>query len=193
MPGASVRLTAVPCWPDIWEYARRALPFWGGLAAYVALVVFLLWAPLIHGRWLRNASRGLGVVGLIPGGLLFLALLMTGSLPGQGLPEEKRTIQSADGEVATLNYQAGFPGRDHTEVTLKRKGCCQHNGVFWHGAPSTFDDPKVDWLDTRHLRIVYHARVGDLDHCESHLADIAIVCKAESWDLDTASPGLPKP
>jgi hypothetical protein len=157
------------------------------------LVVFLLWAPLTHRLWLRNTSRVLGVLGLIPAGLLFLALLMTGGLPGQGVPEEKRIIQSADGQVARLIYQAGFLGRDHTEVTLKRNGCCQHIRAFWHSGPSTFDDPRVDWLDNRHLRIVYHTRSGDPDHCESHLADITIVCKAEVWDRDTTSPRVPEP
>jgi hypothetical protein len=172
---------------------QRVLPFWGGAVAYVAFVAFLLWAPAIHRRSLRNASRLLGVLGLIPGGLFILALLMTGGLPGQGVPEETRTIQSADGQVATLIYQAGFLGRDQTEVKLKRAGCCRHITVFWHFGSSAFDDPKVDWQDSHHLRIVYHARAGDDDHCESHIADIAIVCKAESWDWDTASPRVPAP
>jgi hypothetical protein len=183
----------MPCWPEVWDYARRVLPLLGGVVAYVAVLGFLLWAPVIHRRWLRNTLRLLGVLGLIPAGLVFFALLLTGGLPGQGVPEEKRIIQSPDGQVATLIYQAGFLGRDHTEVTLKRAGCCRHIRVFWHAGPSTFHDPKVDWPDNRHLRIVYHARVGDADQCESHLADIAIVCKAEDWDWDTASPRVPQP
>jgi hypothetical protein len=118
---------------------------------------------------------------LIPGGLIFSALLLTGGLPGQGVPEERRIIQSADGQVATLVYQAGFLGRDQTEVRLKRAGCCRQITVFWHAGSSALDDPKVDWQDTHHLRILYHARASDGDECVSHLADIAIVCKAESW------------
>jgi hypothetical protein len=65
--------------------------------------------------------------------------------------------------------------------------------VFWHAGTSDVDDPKIDWLDNRHLRIVYHTRISDADHCETHLAGITIVCKAERWDWDTASPPAPKP
>ena len=157
------------------------------------MAVFLLWAPLIKRPWLRNTSRILGLLALTPAGLVFMAQLMTGGLPGQGVPAKKRVIQSADGQVATLIYQAGFLGRDITEVTLKRNGCCEHVGVFWHAGPSDVDDPKIDWLDNRHLRIVYHTRISDADRCEAHLADITIVCKAESWAWDTASPLAPKP
>lgn len=183
--GSAVSLPTVPCWPDVWEHTQRVLAFWGGAAAYVALLVFLLWAPVIHRRSLRNTSRLLGVLGLISGGLIVFALLMTGGLPGQGVPEERRIIQSADGQVATLIYQAGFLGRDITEVTLKRNGCCQNVTVFSHFGTSGVDDPKVEWLDNRHLRIAYHARLSDgADKCETHLVDITIVCQAEIWDWD---------
>jgi hypothetical protein len=188
----------MPCWPEVFDHIRRVLPFWGDAVWSVALVVFLLWAPVIQRRWLRNTSRILGLLAATGLGLAFAALLMIGGLPGQGVPEEKRVIRSADGQMATLIYQArflgqaGFLGRDRTEVTLKRDGCCRHIVVFWHGGPSSFDDPRVDWLDNRHLRIEYHARGGDSDHCEGALADIAITCIAESWDWDATSPQVRK-
>jgi hypothetical protein len=95
-----------------------------------------------------------------------------------------------DGQQAELNYDAGFLGRGYTKVTLKRSGCCRHIVVFWHGGPSWFDDPKIEWLDNRHLRITYHTRRDDPQHCEQKMGDIAVACISSPWP---DSPTLDQP
>jgi hypothetical protein len=92
-------------------------------------------------------------------------------------PAQMRTVRSAGGDEVRLSYEAGFFGRDYTEVTLKGPTCCQHTVVFWHQGPSWFDDPKLEWLDNQHLQISYHSRPDDPQHCDQHLRDITIVCK----------------
>ena len=166
----------MPCWPEIWEYVNNVSPLFGGLFAYSALVVVLVWAPKVRNTRLRTACRvlgGVGVVALIP--LLFpIALSM-------GPPTERRTFRSSDGEEARLSYDAGFLGRDYTEVSLKHPGSCRHTKVFWHLGPSSFDDPTVEWIDAQHLRITYHTRSDDLQECEKQVGQVYILCGSEPW------------
>jgi hypothetical protein len=49
-----------PCWPDVVDTARAALPtlgFSAAVLAYVALVVILLWAPKVKNKWVRLSFR----------------------------------------------------------------------------------------------------------------------------------------
>jgi len=166
----------MPCWPEVWEYVKNVSPLFGGLFAYSALVVVLVWAPKVRNTRLRAACRvlgGVGVVALIP--LLFpIALSM-------GPPTERRTFRSSDGKEARLSYDAGFLGRDYTEVSLKHPGSCRHTKVFWHLGPSSFDDPKVEWIDAQHLRITYHTRSDDPQECEKQVGQVYILCGSEPW------------
>ena len=174
----------MPCWPDIWERVKSFLPMLAVLSsvlAYLAVVVFLLWAPKIRKRWLLITSRILGVVAGVP--LVFvLSTVLFGLLLASGNPRTRsRSVWSADEQEAKLSYDGGFLGRDYTEVRLKRTGCCRHVVVFWHSGPSEFDDPKIEWLDNRHLRITYHTRRDDPQHCEQKMGDIAVACISSPW------------
>ena len=174
----------MPCWPDIWEHVRRFLPLLGGLGlgvAYIGLIAILLWAPKVRSRWLRNVSRALGVLGIIPAIIALPAILLGLALAAGNPPAQTRTVQSQDGQQAVLSYEAGFLGRDYTEVRLKRLGSCRHTTVFWHAGPSWFDDMKVEWVDNRHLRLTYHARSGDPQHCEPQTGEVTVVCTASDW------------
>ena len=174
----------MPCWPDIWERAKQLLPFLGLLASvivYIALVALLLWAPKLRKRWLRIASRVLGVAAIIPGAVILPAFLFGLALASGNPATQIRTVISGDGQEARVRYDAGFLGRDYTAVDLKLTGCCRHTTVFWHGGPSTLDDVKIEWLDNRHLSLTYHARSSDQQHCEQRVREITIVCKSLGW------------
>jgi hypothetical protein len=96
-------------------------------------------------------------------------------------PARSRTVKSGDGEEATLNYEGGFLGRDYTFVTLKQPGVCRHVRIFWLDGPSFLDDAKLEWLDNEHLRISYHARPDDRQHCESQVGEVRISCLSQPW------------
>lgn len=151
------------------------------MLAYVALIVLLLWAPKLRGRWLRTASRILGVAAVVPIAVILPGLLLGLALAMGNPPTQTRTAQSQDGQRATLSYDAGFLGRDFTEVSLKPTGSCRHTTVFWHGGPSFFDDVKMEWVDNRHLRLTYHSRSGDPQHCEQQVGETTIVCTSLEW------------
>lgn len=174
----------MPCWPDLWEHLKGFLPLVGlvaSLFAYSALVALLLWAPRLRKRWQRVTSRVLGAAGAGPLLIALPALLLGFALSLGDPPAQTRIVQSLDGRQAKLSYQAGFLGRDYTEVIMKRADCCRHTAVFWHAGPSFFDDPKIEWLDNHHLSITYRTRPGDLQHCERQMGDIAILCVPVPW------------
>jgi hypothetical protein len=187
----------MPCWPDVWESVKSYLPMLGvlsSLLAYVAVVALLLWAPRIRKRWMLIASRILGVAAGVPL-IIAISSVLFGLLLASGNPPTRtRIVQSADGEQAKLSYDADFLGRDHTEISVKHTGCCRHIVVFWHAGPSWFDDPKIEWLANRHLRLTYHARPGDPQHCEQQVGDIAIACIFSPWpDSPASNPIQPTP
>jgi hypothetical protein len=174
----------MPCWPDIWEHVKRELPRLGVFAAaigYVALVVLLFWAPKLRKRWLRIASRVLGVAAAVPlaflGPAFFLGLLLASGNP----PTATRIVYSQNGQEARLSYDSGFLGRDYTEVALKTPSSCRHTAIFWHDGPSSLEDVQVDWIDNEHLQLKYHARPTDPVHCEQKVGQVAIVCTSLRW------------
>lgn len=174
----------MPCWPDIWERVKHLLPLLGGLAsvlAYIALVTLLLWAPKLRKPWLRVASRILGVAAVVPVVIMLPAVVLGLALAMGNPPTKTHIVHSQDGQEARLSYDAGFLGRDYTEVALKRTGCCRHITVFWHAGPSSLDDVNIEWLDDRHLRLTYHARSGDPQHCEQRVGDVTIICTSLGW------------
>jgi hypothetical protein len=141
----------------------------------------LLWAPNVRKRWMRIMSRILGVAAIVPG-LIMLPAVFLGFLLAMGNPPTAtRIVRSQDGQEAEVSYDAGFLGRDYTHVALKFTGCCRHVTAFWHGGPSSLDDVNVEWLDNRHLRLRYHVRSGDQQHCEQRVGDVTIVCESLGW------------
>ncbi len=178
----------MPCGPDIWQSAKSGVPllaFCGGLSVYVAIVVFLLWAPRVRNRSARIVCRVAGGILALPLTLAapvvgFGALLISGSPPAQ-----TRTVASPLRQEATLKYQAGFLGRDHTEVILKSRNDCGHTRVLSHAGPSSFDDLQIEWLDNEHLQLTYHTRPDDLQRCEKQVDDVSIKCVATPWPSST--------
>jgi len=174
----------VPCWPDIWERMKDLLPLFGGLAsvlAYLAVVTLLVWAPKLRKRWLRVASRIVGIAAVVPVAIMLPAVLLGLALASGNPPTETRIVHSTDGQEARLRYDGGFLGRDYTRVDLKTPDSCRHIAVFWHAGPSFLDDVKMDWLDNRHLRLTYHARSGDPQHCEQRAGEVTVVCTSLGW------------
>ena len=172
------------CWPEIWERTKHLLALFGGfvpILAYVALVVVLLWAPKLRKRWLRIGSRILGVVAVVPLAIMLPAVLFGLALAMGNPPTETRIVPSQDGQEARLSYNAGFLGRDYTEVALRHAGTCRHIAVFSHAGPSYFDDVKIEGVDNRHLRLTYHARPGDPQRCEQRVGEVTIVCTSLGW------------
>jgi hypothetical protein len=171
----------LPCWPDLWHHFKNLLPLLGAIvsiALYIALAIFLLRTSRLRTRWIRITSRVLGAMCLVPLVVALPAIVLGLALGNSGPPAQIRTVQSSNGQEARLSYEAGFLGRDYSEITLKRAGCCRHTVVFWHQGPSWFDDAKIDWVDNQHLRISYHTRPDDPQHCERQWEGITILCTA---------------
>ncbi len=174
------------CWPDVWEHMKRELPLievWVSLFAYLMLVGLLLWAPKLKKPWMKITSRLLGFVAIAP-----LPLLIFGIMLGSGSPPmQNRMVKSLNGAEATLNYEAGFLGRDFTEVLLKKNGCCRHRQIFWYAGPGYFDSTQMQWIDNNHLQISHHARISDPVHCEQISENIVITCTRLQWPISPAS------
>ena len=151
------------------------------LGAYIALVVLLFAAPKLRKEWQRNLSRSIGALLVVPSLFVLPALLLGLAFANSNPPAKSRIVRSPDGQEATLNYNAGFLGRDYTEITLKQTGCCRHVPIFWHSGPSSFDDPQFDWQDAQHLHLTYHVRPADPSHCEHQLGTTVITCTSLPW------------
>lgn len=164
----------------------------GSLAAYIAFIGLLIWAPRLRKRWQRITSRVIGGLGAAPLVVALPTVLFGMALASGNPPTKSRVVKSPDGEEATLNYSAGFLGRDYTEVTLKRSGCCRHIPVFSHNGPSSFEDPQIEWVDNKHLRITFHTRPDDPQHCEQHVGDTVITCTAVSFPKASAETKSPQ-
>jgi hypothetical protein len=174
----------MPCWPDILEHMKQELPrvtVFVSAIGYVALVVILFWAPKLRRPWLRVASRVLGAAATLPLVILGPAFLFGLLLVSGDPPPVYQTVRSQNGQEATLIYQAGFLGRDHTEVTLKFASSCRHTTIFWHAGPSFIHDVQVSWMDNQHLHLTYHARSTDPVHCEQRVGEVTIECTTIEW------------
>jgi hypothetical protein len=168
------------CLPDVSDHVKRLSPLIDGLAlllAYLATVAQLLWAPKVRGA-LRVALRILGAAGIVP---LVMVLPIVAWLALAVPRTESRVVNSGDGQQATLNYDSGFLGRDYSEVTLKQPGSCRHVTVFYHFGPSELSDPELEWVNNGQLRITYHARSEDPQHCVDHIGSTSVVCASKPW------------
>lgn len=107
----------MPCWPELWDEFRSALPgveLVVSMIAYIALVALLLWAPRLHKRWQLITARLVGAVCVVPM-VIVLPVLFFGSLLASGNPSPKsRIMRSPDSQEAKLTYYGGFLGRDYT-------------------------------------------------------------------------------
>lgn len=186
----------LPCWPDLWMHLKRLLPAAGAIAfpvCYISLAIVLLWAPKLRTQWKLVASRVFGVLMCAPLIFILPALFFALLVNIEGPPAKTRMIRSPNGQEAQLSYTAGFLGRDYTEITLKRTECCRHTVVFWHQGPGWFDDPKIDWLDNQHLRISYHSRPADRQHCEKQSGDISVECRSSPLGSGLSAKSNPQP
>lgn len=171
----------MPCWPDIWERSKPLLLVAAPLIGYITLVTLLLWAPKVRKHWLRIASRVLGVAVVLPVVVVLPSIVFGLALAIGSPPTETRIVRSSDGQEARVGYDAGFLGRDYTSVALKLAGRCNHIDVLWLSGPSSINNVGVEWLDHHHLRLTYHARPSDQQHCEQRVGEITIECISLRW------------
>ncbi len=165
---------AMPCWPDLWSRIL-GLRWMAEPALVLAVIVLLIWTPAVKWRWLRIVLR-------VFGGTAALFVLVTvglGMALNSGNPKPQyRTVTSPNGSHdATLTYQAGFLGRDFSSVKITKKGCCQHFTAYEYAGPSDLTSTTVVWVDDSHLRIEFRADPDRYQHCESHVADVTIICR----------------
>ena len=142
----------MPCWPDIWsaiwEFRWRAFVYFPVILAGLAI-----WAPRLRRRWLRYTVRALGICMAIPAVSLALMALV---FETTALPPQYKTAASPNGVYqARLEYDAGFLGRDYSEVTVSKYGCCRHLPALNLQGPSSMDSIQMKWPDDHHLRIFY--------------------------------------
>lgn len=169
----------MPCWYDLRLDVKRYIPLAlgiAGLAAYLFLTGMALWAPKLQQPWLKRASRVVGFLGLLLVVRASPLILLFWMLVSSGAPTKIRSVNSLTGDEASVRYNAGFFGRDFTDVVLKRAACCRHVEVMWHAGPSELQDMHIEWPDNRTLHLTYHARSGDAQHCEQQVSGIAITC-----------------
>lgn len=140
------------CWYNLWKATQHYIPF--AIACLPALLAGLaIWAPRLQPRWLRYSVRAIGICIAIPAVLLvFLAALFVfGAAPAQ-----YKTVSSPTGMYqARQEYDAGFLGRDFSEVTIKKHDCCWRYRAFTLENPGSLGSIRLKWLGDHHLRISY--------------------------------------
>jgi hypothetical protein len=100
----------------LWSAQRLHFQLWPLSLPYFVL---LLWAPKLRKQWMRIGSRILGAVGVVSI-IIPLPIVILGVLPASGNPPTKGVVsRSPGGQEGRLNYNAGFLGRDFTEVVLR--------------------------------------------------------------------------
>lgn len=164
---------AMPCWPDLWSRIL-GLRWMAWPAPVVAVIVLLIWAPGVRWRWLRIVLRVVGGTAA----LCMLVIVGLGMALDSGNPKaQTHTVTSPNGSHdATLTFEAGFLGRDFSRVEITKRGCCQHFTAYEYAGPSDSQGTTVAWVDDAHLQIEYRADPNRYQHCESHVADVSIIC-----------------
>jgi hypothetical protein len=162
----------MPCWVvDFW----RAMAWWlAGPIPILIVIVLMLWAPRVKRRWLKILLRTGG--GLAASFLLVMigfGLLLTW---GDSKPQYRTTSSPSGMHRATLMYQAGFLGRDFSEVEITTKNSCKRLTAYVYEGPSDITGTAVTWVDDSHLQIKYYVDSDHYQHCEPRVADVSIVC-----------------
>jgi hypothetical protein len=140
----------------------------------LVVIVLMLWAPRVKREWLKTLLR-------IGGGLAasFLVVLIgVGALLTWGEPKPQyQTTSSPNGlHQATLIYQAGFLGRDVSEVEITTKNSCKRFSAYVYDGPSDLASTTVKWVDDSHLQIKYRIDRHRYQHCEAQVADVSVSC-----------------
>src|ERR1022692_3091354 len=168
----SIKKYSMPCWiVDLW----RAIAWWlAGPIPILIVIVLMLWAPGVKRQWLKIVLR-------IGGGLaasFLVAVVGLGLLFSSGDPKPQyRTTDSPSGlHRATLMYQAGFLGRDISEVEITTKNSCKRLTAYVYDSPSDLTSTAVTWLDDSHLQIKYRLDRDRYQHCEAQVADVRVAC-----------------
>lgn len=168
--------TLMPCWPDL----RKALLAHWWMAWPILLLVItalMVWAP-VRLRWVRITVR-------LIGGVVLFCLVSAASVglllnSGNPKPEHLSVASPSGSHLATLTYQAGFLGRDYSTVKISKKGCCEHFTAYEYAGPSHITAASLVWADDSHLRIRYIFDPLRRQRCETHVADVDILCEPRS-------------
>lgn len=153
-----------------------------GLAS---LAIILLCTGKVQRIWAVVAARVAGVFLLLPICLLSLFLIAF-----VGCNERPRLIVSPDRRhVAEYSFDAGFLGRDATNVIVRKSWAITSQSAFSYFGPSGWDEADVKWIDNNHLRIRYYPDPERSQDCSTSAAGIVVVC--EKMNPRTSS--LPAP
>lgn len=172
-----------PCWPQIWDVFVHIR--WDLIALIVAvpgLMLYLLWAPGVRRKWMKNTFRFIG--GLIAGCLLVAspAVLLGVLFAAGNPPSQYRSFSSPDGRyTARLEYDAGFLGRDYSEVTVKTRDCCRRIRVFSYDGPSDMTTMHLKWLSDTRLQVTYNGDTDRYQTCTEHSGSLTVACVRMPW------------
>lgn len=162
----------MPCWVVDWW---RGIAWWlVGPIPVLIIIVLMLWAPLVRWQWLKILLRVIG--GLAAA---FLAVFIgLGLLFTSGDPKPQyQTIDSPSGlHRATLIYQAGFLGRDSSEVEVTTKNSCKRLTAYSYEGPSDISGTTVTWMDDSHLQIKYQLDRDRYQRCETQIGGVKVTC-----------------
>ena len=134
----------------------------------------MLWAPRVRWQWLKILLRIIG--GLAASFLLVMigfGLLLTW---GDSKPQYRTTSSPSGMHRATLMYQAGFLGRDFSEVEITTKNSCKRLTAYVYEGPSDITGTAMTWVDDSHLQIKYQLDRNRDQRCENQIGDVKVIC-----------------
>lgn len=162
----------MPCWIVDWW---RGIAWWlVGPIPVLIVIVLLLWAPRVRWPWLKILLR---IIGGLAASFL-IVVIGFGLLFTWGDPKPQyQTIDSPSGlHKATLTYQAGFLGRDSSEVEITTKKSCKRLTAYTYEGPSNITDTAMTWVDDSHLQIKYQLDRDRYQRCETQIGDVKVTC-----------------
>jgi hypothetical protein len=162
----------MPCWIVDWW---RGIAWWlVGPIPVLVVIVLMLWAPRVRWQWLKVLLRIIG--GLAASFLIVVigfGLLLSGGAP----KPQYQTIDSPNGlHRATLMYQAGFLGRDSSEVEITTKNSCKRLTAYTYEGPCNITGTAMTWVDDSHFQIKYELDRDRYQHCETQIGDVSVTC-----------------
>jgi hypothetical protein len=178
------------CWYGIWSAIQHYFGF-AIACLLLTLAGLAIWAPRLQPRWLRYTVRAIGICVAIPASLLVLlgAFVVFGATPAQ----YKIVSSPADTYQARQEYDAGFLGRDFSEVTIKKHGCCWRYRAFALRNPSSLGNIHLKWLDDHHLQIsyIYFGPGYGSATCRSSVDGVKVTCIALPPNTNGAAEAAP--